>query len=171
MIDYGPSGNIDYVVSYTSGCEAPSNSVSMPSTPLTVSFQLGESAVNIMEAAANQEPSYNFILSNVFGLFYTVHAINGVAVTSSCLWCPYFSPATGVTPYLLTADVNNFIIPLADGTLTMEYKSSCGSQAYDDLIRRKGRNVHVIIPPHYNPFMTSKKTCSVQSDKGHCMTD
>ena len=104
-----------------------------------------------MEATANQEPAHHFILKNIFGKFYIIESIGGSS-TTGCTWCGYFSPSSAAPAYLLTADINNFIIPLSGGTLTMKYETSCSTAL--DHFKRGILDFKIPLPPHYNPFMT-----------------
>lgn len=129
----------------------------IPSTPLTLSIPAGASALNVMEAAVNLEPAHNFILKNIFGKYYIVDSIGGSS-TSGCIWCGYFTPLAGppaAPSYLLTADINNFIIPLSGGVLTMHYDTSCSAAL--DHFKRGVLDFKIPLPPHYNPFMAFRE--------------
>jgi hypothetical protein len=150
-----PTLSVEYGIEFTPPCVDPNlKSPSSFSAPVTIPG--GSSALNVMETATNNNPSYSFILKNVFGEFYIIDTLFHASTTASCIWCAYFTPNTqsGTPEYLLTADINNFVIPLSGGELTMKYQSSC-SFSYDHFARHgPASHPHVPIPPHYNPFMT-----------------
>jgi hypothetical protein len=151
----GPNSSLSYSVEYVSPCQAPSQNVAdIPSTPYTVSYIMGESALNVMERAALKEPVHNFVLSNIFGRFYVIHTFNDQPTTQSCLWCVYYSPSSSGTPsYHITSDINNFIVPLPQGSLKIKYEASCGNSAVNALSRNNLANVPLPVPPHFNPFL------------------
>lgn len=147
----------------------PDPGIGLPSTPLELPFILGESALNVIEAAS-AESNFNFVLNNIFGLFYSLHTVESVSMTSQCGWCTYFTPPSS-TEYLLTAGINNFIIPLSGGTITLKYKDSC-SAAMDDFNRKSLSDIHIPIPPHYNPFFNPRKERTKDcTAKDHCRID
>jgi hypothetical protein len=145
------NGYLNYTVQYVSPCMA---GIGSPSTPYTVSYIMGESALNVMERAALKEPVHNFVLSNIFGRFYVIHTFNDQPTTQSCLWCVYYSPSSSGTPsYHITSDINNFIVPLPQGSLKIKYEASCGNSAVNALSRNNLANVPLPVPPHFNPFL------------------
>ena len=152
---------IKYKLVYTPK-QCPAYDTQSSSTPLTLSIPAGSSALNVMEAAANQEPAHHFILKNIFGKFYIIESIGGSS-TTGCTWCGYFSPSSVAPAYLLTADINNFIIPLSGGTLTMKYETSCGT-----LYENFSRGLSIPIPPHYNPLVGSStpQQCEGEGESG-----
>lgn len=97
-----------------------------------------------MEAGANLHPANHFVLINQFGKYYLVETISGTEVPS-CKWCAYFTPSTSppVPTYEITADVNNFILPLSGGALTMKYETSCSSATIKSDIYDKIRNLNL----------------------------
>ena len=150
---------MEYEVQYSpSTCPNPNIDLdnTFPSTPTSMSLVPGSSALNVMERGANLESSRHFVISNVFGMFYVVESLEGASKTQNCQWCAYFSPSVEKqTPeYLLTADINNFIIPISGGKLILKYEQSCSSSAHDSFNRDVVDYCDINMPlPHYNPFM------------------
>lgn len=160
---------MDYSLAYPepTQCPSPPSLSSSPSPLSTVSLSLvlGDSALNVMEAAANAQSSYHFVISNVFGKYYVINSAGGAIVSQSCTWCVYFTPNGGST-YLLTADINNFIVPISGGDLTLKYQQSC-SVANDNFNRGK-LDSNIPIPPHYNPFVNVKRPFAGGGCTDHC---
>ena len=94
---------------------------------IPVEIGIGQTALNIIEAGADISSNRTFIVMNIFGLFYTIRSINTAEMTSSCQWCVKYSPTAdeSVPSYLLTAAVNDFVIPVSGGVLTLEYTTEC----------------------------------------------
>lgn len=159
---------MDYSLTYPEPTHCPSPptlSSSPPLSTVSLSLVLGDSALNVMEAAANAQPSYHFVVSNIFGKFYVIDSAGGAAVSQSCIWCAYFTPQGG-SAYLLTADTNNFIVPITGGDLTLKYQQTC-SVAMDDFNRGK-LDYNIPIPPHYNPFANWKRPSAGGGCTDHC---
>ena len=159
---------MDYGLAYPEPTQCPSPPSLLSSPPLStvsLSLTLGNSALNVMEAAANVESTYHYVVSNVFGKFYVIDSVSGAAVTQSCSWCAYFTP-NGGSAYLLTADINNFIVPISGGDLTLKYQQSC-SVAQGDFNRGK-LDYNIPIPPHYNPFANVKRPSASGGCTDHC---
>lgn len=144
----------------------------MPSTPMDITIPPGGSALNVMEAGANLDSSRHFVVSNTFGKFYFVESLNGASITQACKWCAYFTPSVQLqaAEYLLTADINNFIIPIEGGKLVLKYQSSCAATTLDDDndSRFEPYKLHcnIPIPPHYNPYMKRPKSLT-NCEEGH----
>jgi hypothetical protein len=153
----GPEGVLNYDVEYGESCQ-PAGRTAKPSVPYAVSYILGESALNIMERAAIIEPIHNYVLTNLFGRFYIIDTFADEPTTGNCMWCVYYSPSTVDPPYHITADINNFVIPIPLGSLTLKYENTCGNAVLDALNHHKIKNVPLPIPPHFNPFMYMSKT-------------
>lgn len=92
---------------------------------LLVNVTSGQTALNVMEKAADMEHSLAFTVHNWFGLFYSIRGINTAFTNSNCQWCIKFSPSSSteglVPPYLLSVAPNDFTIPVFGGTLLLEY--------------------------------------------------
>ena len=44
--------------------------------------------------------------------------------TPSCQWCTLFSPSNSVSAFFIDSDVNNYVIPVSGGMLTLQYRDS-----------------------------------------------
>ena len=91
--------------------------------PLTISLTVpeGSSALSVLERGARTDPRRSFIAKNVFGFFYSIETIGSMNKTSSCQWYTLFSPSNSVPASLINTDVNNYVIPVSNGMLTLQY--------------------------------------------------
>ena len=94
--------------------------VSGPPSTIMVGFPEGSSALNVMENGARTDPQRSFIAKNLCGVFYDIEIIGSMNNTPSCKWCPFFSSPTSA-PAVPITDINNYIIPVSGGILTLQY--------------------------------------------------
>ena len=115
----GPSMfSISYQIQYPIvSCPPP---VSGPTSPIMVGVPEGSSALNVMEEGARTDPQRSFIAKNLCGVFYDIEIIGSMSNMPSCKWCPLFSPPTSA-PAVPITDINNYIIPVSGGILTLQY--------------------------------------------------
>ena len=154
-----PSMEVQYEINYPQALSCPSGGP-IPA-PFIVTIAEGHSALNVMENGASTSNEVSFRATNFFGLFYSIQSIGVTAMTQSCQWCALFSPDSTVLPFLIPLDVNNYIIPVGGGTLTLEYRDSCNvmqnainaGNITDELFeavgidRRSGASIPVLRPP------------------------
>ena len=101
---------------------------------MSILITSGQTALNVLESGADADPNRTFTLTNWFGLFYSVRSINTAIQSSSCQWCVKYSPTAdeSVPSYLLQVALNDFVIPIDGGLLTLEYTAQCNN-AQDSL--------------------------------------
>ena len=99
----------------------------VPST-IMVGVPEGSSALNVLENGARTDPQRSFIAKNLCGVFYSIEIIGSMNNIPSCQWCPLFSPPNSAPAFPIT-DINNYIIPVSGGILTLQYRdvNSCSS--------------------------------------------
>lgn len=114
---------VNYTVSfpYQSTCPKPAAILDY----ILVNITSGQTALNVIEKAADSELTLAFTVHNWFGLFYSIRGVNTAYTNSDCQWCVKFSPSDSseglVPPYLLSVAPNDFTIPVFGGTLILEY--------------------------------------------------
>ena len=119
----------------TAQCPLPPT-LTIPSTPYTVSIQAGGSALNVMERAADLNTLYTFSISSTFGVYYFAKTIAGVSETISCAWCLTYKPPNSSDIIVPESNLQNFVIPLPETTLRMEFTDSCQSSFQVAIARR-----------------------------------
>ena len=105
-------------------CPQPS-SFSGITLPLNISS--GQTALNVVERGGDLNLHLTFTVINLNGLFYFIRSVNTATQAGSCIWCVKYSPTSdgSVPSYPLPVALNDFVIPVANGMLTLEYTTEC----------------------------------------------
>ena len=119
---------MNYQLVGTPNCSLTQNLKSIPATPLTLSIQAGGSALNVMERAADLDPTLHFTVSSTFGIFYFPKIIASVSEVSGCTWCLTYQPPNSQEIIVPGINLQNFVIPVPESTLRMEYTPTCLSE-------------------------------------------
>ena len=118
----GQSINISYQIRYPIPSCQPGSGVS---STINLVVPEGSSALSVLERGARADPQRSFLAKNVIGFFYSIETIGSMSDTPSCQWCTLFSPPNPVPAFYIDSDVNNYVIPVSRGILTLEYRDSC----------------------------------------------
>ncbi len=102
--------------------------------PLNISS--GQTALNVVEKAADLNRDLTFTVINYYGVAYYIRSINTATQAGACKWCVKYSPTVdgSVPGYALTVPLNDFTIPVDKGMLILEYTTEC-STAQESLSR------------------------------------